>query len=202
VLALRTGLDVGAWVLPDAHAMDFVGTDFGPPFNGLLLDLEPGAVVVTGDQTGVDIFGVLEPTEVTTVADAAGYEPAIIGLLGTAGLLAVLLVLVAVVRRRRDELAIYRVLGFSPRQLRATIAVQGVLFATAAAVIGLPVGVVVGRFLWRALADTLGVVVLTGTAWTRALLFGVAVLVVGALSSIPPALAAGRQRHTLRDERS
>jgi hypothetical protein len=202
VLALRTGLDVGAWVLPEAQAMDFVGTEFGPPFNGLLLDLEPGAVVVPGDETGVDIFGVLEPTEVTTVTDAAGYEPAIIGVLGAAGLSAVLLVLIAVVRRRRDDLGIYRVLGFSPRQLRATIAVQGVLFAAAAAVIGLPVGVVVGRLLWRALAHTLGVVDVTTTPWAWVLLAGLGVLAVGALTSIPPALAAGRHRHAVRDERA
>ncbi len=200
VLALRTSLDVGIWVDPDAGVFTYIGTPNGPPFNGLLLDLEPGAEVVPDVQHQVDVFDVVEPTEVSTTIDATRYEPGVLGALALAGLLTILLMLVAVIRRRREVLGIYRVLGFTPHQLRTTICLQGLLFAVTAVVIGVPGGIVVGRVLWRRFADDLGVLDVTDISWNLVVVAAVAVLVVGVLSSVPPALVAGRRRVT-RDER-
>ncbi len=211
-LAVRTGLDEGAWVAPDAGVFDFVGT-FGPAFNGLLLDLAPGADVAALDDaadgselvvdgTDVDIFGVIEPTEVATTTDATRYQPALLGALAVTGLLSILLTLVTVVRRRRPDLSTYRVLGFTPGQLRATIAVQGLLFAVAAVVIGAPIGVALGRELWRRFADALGAVETTDVPWALVAAACGVVLLVGVVSAVPPAIAAGRGRLRPRDERA
>ena len=50
-----------------------------------------------------------------------------------------------------------RAVGFVGRQLRATVAWQVVTLVAAALVIGLPLGSLVGRAVWLAFADQLGV---------------------------------------------
>jgi ABC-type lipoprotein release transport system permease subunit len=62
------------------------------------------------------------------------------------------------VRRRRVDLAILKTLGFSRGQLRATVAWQASVLALLAVVVGVPLGIVAGRWAWRVFADGLGVV--------------------------------------------
>jgi putative ABC transport system permease protein len=66
--------------------------------------------------------------------------------------------LVTAVRRRRRDLALLKTLGFTRRQVSAAVAWQATTFGLVALVIGVPVGVVVGRWAWTALADNLGTV--------------------------------------------
>ena len=56
------------------------------------------------------------------------------------------------VRRRRRDLALLRTLGFSRRQLMATIAWQASVAGVTGVVIGVPLGVVLGRWLWTLFA--------------------------------------------------
>lgn len=200
LLAAHTGLGVGAWVDPRAGAFNFIGTDFGPPYNGLLLDLAAG-VVPSSSLQEFDVFGVVQPTEVATTTDAVRYQPALVAALAVTGLLSILFTLTAVVRRRRTELGTYRVLGFTPRQLRATIGLQGLVFAGAAVLIGTPVGVVAGRQLWRQFAAALGVAETTDPATGPVAVAAVAVLAVGLLSAVVPAVVAGRHPHRPNDRR-
>jgi hypothetical protein len=84
------------------------------------------------------------------------------------GLLAALVALLALgtvshalasgVRRRRRDLAVLKTLGFLRRQVSATVAWQATTFAVAAVLAGVPVGVAIGRWAWRLVADQLGVV--------------------------------------------
>jgi hypothetical protein len=60
-------------------------------------------------------------------------------------------------RRRRHELAVLRTLGFDRRQVRVTIASQATTFAIVGLVIGVPIGILAGQFVWRAVANGLGV---------------------------------------------
>jgi ABC-type antimicrobial peptide transport system permease subunit len=64
--------------------------------------------------------------------------------------------LTSVLRRRRD-LAVFKALGFSRRQLHGTVAMQATTMALIALVIGLPLGTAAGRLAWRFLAADLGV---------------------------------------------
>lgn len=68
-----------------------------------------------------------------------------------------LLTLVAVVRRRRSELALYRILGFTPSQVRSTLLGRSAGAASVAIVFGMTFGIA-GRTLWRLFATQLGVV--------------------------------------------
>ena len=66
--------------------------------------------------------------------------------------------IVTSVRRRRRELALLKVLGFRRRQVSGTVAWQASTLAVQAALIGVPLGLVVGRIGWRRFAGTIGVV--------------------------------------------
>ena len=61
-------------------------------------------------------------------------------------------------RRRRRDLAVLRTLGFTRRQLGACIAWQATATTAVALVVGLPLGVLLGRSLWDAFARTIYVV--------------------------------------------
>lgn len=66
--------------------------------------------------------------------------------------------LVIVGRRNRRTLAVLRAIGATRRQVTGFLVGQAVLLLAAATVAGVALGVVVGRVVWRILADELGVV--------------------------------------------
>jgi ABC-type lipoprotein release transport system permease subunit len=60
--------------------------------------------------------------------------------------------LVLAVRRRQPDLAVLRALGLRPRQAGRIIRWQAATLALVAVVVGLPLGLVLGRVVWTALA--------------------------------------------------
>jgi putative ABC transport system permease protein len=79
-----------------------------------------------------------------------------------AGLMVVLaigaleLTLVASVRRHRRDLAVLKSIGFSRHQVTATVAWQATLLAAGALLVGIPAGVVLGRWTWHLVAHGVG----------------------------------------------
>lgn len=106
--------------------------------------------------------------------------------LGTASLLHALVV---TVRRRRRELAVLRALGFGARDVRVAIGWQARTLLAAAAAIGIPIGLMIGRFVWEQVASGLGV------ATDAALPMGLLVLAIvgGLLGSWLLALVPSRR---------
>jgi hypothetical protein len=102
--------------------------------------------------------------------------------------------LVSSVRRRRRDLAVLKTLGFLPRQVSATVACQATAFAAAAVLVGLPVGIAVGRWAWRLVADQLGVVSEPVVPSLQTLAVAGGAVVVANLIAIGPGWAAGRLR--------
>jgi FtsX-like permease family len=92
----------------------------------------------------------------TAVADLSRIEDLPLALAAFFALLACATVahaLVTTVRRRRHDLAVLRAIGFTRRQTRGAIAWQATLLAVAGVIVGVPVGIAVGRLSWRWLAD-------------------------------------------------
>lgn len=109
-------------------------------------------------------------------------------------LLAVGHALTVTVRQRRRDLATVRSLGATPNQARAAIAWQASILCTAGAIVGLPLGVLLGRVLWAVLARSYGVS--DSAAVPTVVLFGVlpvSVLLANLLAYLP-----GRRAATLR----
>ena len=102
--------------------------------------------------------GLVSVTSVQYPADIENYRsigliPAALALgLAAGAVVALGLTLVSSVRRRRRDLALLRTLGFSRRQLMATIAWQASVAGVTGVVIGVPLGVVLGRWLWTLFA--------------------------------------------------
>ena len=105
-----------------------------------------------------DVLGVQRPAEIVNYR-SMGRAPALLAVavaVGAVGALA--LSLVASVRRRRHEMAMLKALGFTRRQLVAAVACQSTVVVALGVVIGLPLGVAFGRWLWVLFAHTLSAV--------------------------------------------
>jgi hypothetical protein len=66
-------------------------------------------------------------------------------------------VLLTTVRRRRRDLAVLKTLGLTRRQVQAVVAWNATALAAAALLVGVPLGVVAGRWAWAIFADAAGV---------------------------------------------
>jgi ABC-type lipoprotein release transport system permease subunit len=123
------------------------------------------------------------------------------------GLLAVLMALLALgtvthalasaVRRRRRDLAVLKTLGFLRRQVSATVACQATAFAVAAVVVGVPMGIAVGRWAWRLAANSLGVVPEPVMPRSGLLVVAGGALLAANLIAAGPGWVAGRLRPAL-----
>lgn len=133
--------------------------------DGVFVRLDPGADLRAIGASAADTLGVARVESVTE--EVLG--PQLLDLeqvkrlpLGVAALLALLAVgvvaqvIVGSTHARRGELGVLRALGFRPRQITAVVVVQALALSTAVLVIGLPLGIAVGRIAWRAFALSLG----------------------------------------------
>jgi predicted lysophospholipase L1 biosynthesis ABC-type transport system permease subunit len=140
-----------------------------------------------------DIPGAERPAEITNL-DRIRWTPVIL-----AGLLALLAVatvghtLVTSIRRRRRDLALLKTIGFQRGQISAVVAWQATTFATAA-LIGIPLGLALGRVLWRAMANQMGIVPDISTPSLALVLAVPATIVVANLIAVIPGWLAGRIR--------
>ncbi len=116
------------------------------------------------------------------------------GLLGLIAAGALAHSLITAIRRRRRDMAILKTLGFSSGQARAAIAVQASVVTLTAAIIGIPVGIVAGRWAWAAFARGQGVIVESAIP-TAAIAIALPVaLVLANLIAALPGRAAARTR--------
>jgi predicted lysophospholipase L1 biosynthesis ABC-type transport system permease subunit len=83
-----------------------------------------------------------------------------------------------------------KVLGFVPRQLRRTIAWQANTIAALALVLGLPLGLIIGRWLWIAFTNQLGVETVITTPWLAGLALVITVLFIVQVIAVIPARTA------------
>ena len=89
-----------------------------------------------------------KPTDIVNFGRVESTPLILGGLLGLLAAGTLMHVLVSVVRRRRADLAMLRILGFTRRQLRATIAVSGLDVRCRCVGDRHPLGVAVGSVLW------------------------------------------------------
>jgi predicted lysophospholipase L1 biosynthesis ABC-type transport system permease subunit len=128
-----------------------------------------------------------------TNLDRIRWTPVLLaGVLGGLALATVGHTLVTSIQRRRRDLAVLKTMGFQRRQVSAAVAWQATTFVAAAALIGLPAGIAVGRLAWLALADQLGIVPDVATPFVGVLLVGPATVLIANLIALVPGWLAGR----------
>ena len=102
--------------------------------------------------------------------------------------------LVTTVRRRRQELAVMRSIGLTRRQSRIAIAWQATIIAVAGVIVGVPLGIVTGRLLWRRLASDFPIAYVPPLALLAVLLVVPAAILLANLLAALPARSAARIR--------
>jgi hypothetical protein len=134
------------------------------------------------------------PTSLVNFGEAVNFPlifGAILALFGAATLLHLLVVSVST---RRQEIGLLKVLGFVNGQIASTVSWQASTLALVGTLIGVPLGIVVGRTVWRAFAINLGAVPVPVVPFWLVGLLVVGVLVVANLIALAPAMVATRSR--------
>jgi hypothetical protein len=97
------------------------------------------------------------------------------------------------VRQRRRELAILKTLGFVTRQVRATVAWQATAIAGVGLVVGVPLGLIAGRWTWLLFADHAAIVPVPVISPLTLLAFPVVLALANLIAAIPARTAARTQ---------
>jgi ABC-type lipoprotein release transport system permease subunit len=139
----------------------------------------------------VSVLSVQRPAEIANYR-TMGSTPVLLGAALAAGAVSALaLTLMASVRRRRRELALLKVLGFTRRQVAVVVAWQSSVAVVIGIVVGVPLGVALGRFLWRLFASNIHVVPAPSVPVLPVALVAVGGLVLANLvAAIPGRIAA------------
>ncbi len=144
-----------------------------------------------------ELIGVQRPAEIVNYR-STGTTPTLLAVGLAAGAVAALgLTLAASVRRRRRDLALLKTLGFTRRQLLATVAWQASVAATVGIVVGVPLGIVFGRWLWTLFAREIFAVPYPSVPLGQIIIVVVGALVLAILVAIPPGVSAARTRTSL-----
>jgi predicted lysophospholipase L1 biosynthesis ABC-type transport system permease subunit len=142
--------------------------------------------------TGPVPLDLQRPAEIATL-DRVRLTPVVLaGVLAALAIATVGQTLVTSIRRRRRDLAVLKTLGFLRSQVSAAVAWQATTFAAVAALIGLPLGVMLGRLTWRVLGDQLGIVPDPVTPALQLLVAFPASILLANLMAVVPGLLAGR----------
>jgi hypothetical protein len=134
------------------------------------------------------------PTSLINFGEAVNF-PLIFGaMLAVFGAATLTHLLVVSVSRRRREIGLLKVLGFVNRQVASAVVWQATTLALLGIVIGVPLGIVAGRAIWRAFANNIGVVpVSVVPIWLAGALVA-GVIIVANMLAIGPALLATRSK--------
>jgi putative ABC transport system permease protein len=95
-------------------------------------------------------------------------------------------------RRRRRELSVLASLGFVPAQLRGVLYVAALTMVGVGLVLGVPLGVLAGRWAWKLTADAVYVSPALAAPLGAVALLALGALLIGALVAAWPAWRVGR----------
>jgi hypothetical protein len=152
------------------------------------------AAVPDGQGQGdtVSVLGVQRPAEIVTYR-TVGLSPALLASgLAVGAIVALGLTLGASVRRRRRDLALLKTLGFTQRQLVAAVAWQASVAAVIGIVIGVPLGIIAGRWLWSLFARQIYAVPKPSVPVLSVVLVAFGALVIANVVAAWPGLVAAR----------
>ena len=106
----------------------------------------------------ISVLGVQRPAQIVNYRSIGATPVVLAGGLALGALAALGLTLTVSVRRRRRDLALLRSLGFTQRQLSGAIASQSTVVVCVGIVVGIPLGIVIGRQLWSLFARNINAV--------------------------------------------
>jgi ABC-type lipoprotein release transport system permease subunit len=131
------------------------------------------------------------PADVANWGRVSGFPYLLAALIAAAAAAVLAHALVTSIRRRRRDLAILKTLGFDRRDVRMAVAWQATTIAAIGLLVGLPLGMGIGRFAWNLFAAELGVVPEpVAPAWSALLVIPASLLLANLVALVPAAIAA------------
>jgi hypothetical protein len=187
-------LGEGIWIPIDDLARLFGQTI---PIDRALVRFEPGADVTQVERFIAERFEaeVRHAESPGTVLDFGRVSEMPLVLAGVVALLAAGTLghgLITAIRRRRRDLSILKSLGFDRHQIRSAVSWQATATTLVTLVIGLSLGVLAGRLIWTALANSTGFVSRPVVELTWLGITLMAALIGANLIAILPGRAAAR----------
>ena len=151
-----------------------------------VLAAAPGFQVAT-----VNVLAAQRPAEIVNYKSMGTTPEILAGGLAAGALAGLGLTLNASIRRRRRDFALLKTLGFTRRQLAGAVAWQSTVIAAVGLLIGVPLGIAAGRWLWLLFARELSAVPdPTIPAGSIALAAIVALLLANVVAALPGRKAA------------
>jgi ABC-type lipoprotein release transport system permease subunit len=136
----------------------------------------------------------ITPTSLINFGEAVNF-PLIFGaMLAVFGAATLAHLLIVSVSRRRRDVGLLKVVGFVNRQVATAVGWQATTLALAGIVVGVPLGVAVGRAVWDAFATNIGAVPDSVVPVGLLCLLVAGVVVVANLIAVVPALVATRAK--------
>ena len=152
-----------------------------------------------GQQVGsypgsLDVIGVQRPAEIAQHRSMRSSPTFLAVALGAAVLASLLLALAASARRRRQDLAVLKVLGMTSRSVGRIIQVQSGVTMAIGVLVGVPLGIAGGRWAWRAYASQIDVIDVGSIPFLAVVLVAVIAGLLAFVVALGPAWPPGGRR--------
>ena len=138
------------------------------------------------------VQGVQRPAEIVNYKTIGLTPTLLVSGLALGAVVALALTLIASVRQRRRDLALLKTVGFVRRQLAAAVAWQATVAALVGIAVGIPLGVIAGRWLWDLFADQIYAVPYPTVSVPSIFLVALGTLVLANVVAAVPARTAAR----------
>jgi hypothetical protein len=138
------------------------------------------------------VQGVQRPAEIVDYKTIGLTPTFLVSGLALGAIVALALTLLASVRQRRRDLALLKTIGFVRRQLAAAVAWQATVAAVVGMVVGIPLGLVTGRWLWDLFARQIYAVPYPTVSVVSIILVALGTLVLANVVAAVPARNAAR----------
>jgi hypothetical protein len=199
--ALRDALESAPTYALEGPNLAFVRLKPGAPPRAALASLQH--IVHVSDQAfaayqggsagnAIVVQGVQRPAEIVNYKTIGITPVLLVSGLALGAIAALALTLLASVRQRRRDLALLKTIGFVRRQLAAAVAWQATVAAVVGIVVGIPLGVIAGRWLWDLFAEQIYAVPYPTVPGLSLVLVGVGTLVLANVIAAVPARNAAR----------
>jgi ABC-type antimicrobial peptide transport system permease subunit len=200
-LEMGSGALLSYKLIPAAER-DLYAVSPGP--NAILVRMKPGVnhaaalaslnTILTklgGRSNGGQVVGIQRPAQIINYRSLGSTPTVLGGALALGAVVALGLTLIASVRRRRRDLALLKILGFTHGQLAAAISCQSSVAVGIGTVVGMPLGIIAGRLIWDLFAHEINAVPqpTVPVLWVLLVVVGALVL-ANVVAAIPGRIAA------------
>jgi hypothetical protein len=143
------------------------------------------------------VVGALRPAEIANYHSISATPALLAAVLAIGAIGALGLTLIASVRQRRRQFALLKALGFTQGQIASSVAWQSSVAALIGVVLGIPIGIALGRWLWTLFADGISAVPHPTVPSLSIAAVALGALVFANLVAIVPGRVAARTRTSL-----